>query len=94
MIDMFEEPVRGREAIVEAFGKIIERFDFVAMTSFVTGLVVEGDRATGQAYSQEILFAKDGSQKILCGCFSDEYVRIEGRWHFQSRTYQTLYRAA
>ena len=92
MIDMFDEPLSGREAIVGVFGKIIARFDFVAMSSFVTEIEIDGDRATGKAYSQELMFPKGGGQKILCGCFHDEYVRIDGRWHFQSRTYETLHR--
>ena len=92
MIDMFDEPLVGREAIVGVFGKIIERFEFVAMSSFVADVEIAGDRATGKAYSQEFLFPTGGGQKILCGCFHDEYVRIDGRWHFQSRTYETLHR--
>lgn len=93
MIDMFDQPLTGREAIVATYGRIIERFDFVAMSSFVTDIAVDGDRATGKAYSQELMFPKDGGQKILCGCFHDDYVRRDGQWLFQSRTYETLYRS-
>lgn len=92
MIDMFDQPVRGRDAIAASYGKIIERFEFVSMTSFVTDIVIDGDRATGKAYSQELMFPKAGGQKILCGCFHDDYVQVDGRWLFQSRTYETLHR--
>lgn len=92
MIDMFDEPLVGRDAIVDAFGKIIERFAYVAMSSFVTDIEISGDRATGKAYSQEFIFPKAGGQKILCGCFQDEYVRLDDRWLFQKRTYETLHR--
>lgn len=92
-IDMLDQPVRGRDEIAGLFGGIIERFDFVAMSSFVTGIAVNGDRATGKAYSQELMFPKSGGQKILCGCFHDEYIRQDGRWLFHTRTYETLYRS-
>lgn len=93
MIDMFDEPVTGRDKIVAIFGKIVEKFAFVAMSSFVTDLEIDGDRATGKAYSQEFMFPNAGGQKILCGCFSDEYVRRDGQWYFHSRHYETLYRS-
>lgn len=93
MIDMFEKPVTGRDRIVAIFGAIVEKFAFVAMSSFVTDIVVDGSRATGRAYSQEFLFPVSGGQKVLCGCFGDEYVKRDGQWYFQSRVYETLYRA-
>lgn len=93
MIDMFDQPLTGRDRIVTMFGDIMQKFAFVAMSSFVTELAVEGDRASGRAYSQEFMFPLTGGQKILCGCFHDEYVRLDGQWYFQSRTYETLYRS-
>ncbi|KHK92928.1 nuclear transport factor 2 family protein [Novosphingobium malaysiense] len=93
MIDMFDKPVTGREQIVAIFGNIVEKFAFVAMSSIVSDIAIDGDRATGKAYSQEFMFPKAGGQKILCGCFEDHYVRLDGRWYFQSRVYETLYRS-
>jgi ketosteroid isomerase-like protein len=49
MIDMFDEPMIGRDKIVGIFGSIVEKFAFVAMSSFVTDLDIDGDRATGKA---------------------------------------------
>lgn len=92
-IDLLPEPARGRDVIVGIFAQIMQKFQFVSMSSFVTSLEIRGDRATGEAYSQELLFPLDGGQKILVGCFKDEYVRIDGQWHFQSRVYETLYRS-
>lgn len=93
MIDMFDAPARGRDTIVGIYAKIIDKFAFVSMSSFVTELRIDGDRATGKAYSQELMFPKAGGQRILCGCFHDDYVRIAGDWYFQSRVYETLYRS-
>lgn len=93
MIDMFDKPVKGRDQIVSMFGNIIGKFSFVAMSSFVTDVEIDGNSATGKAYSQEFMFPMAGGQKILCGCFDDRYVRQDGRWYFQSRVYETLYRS-
>lgn len=93
-IDMLPEPVKGREAIVEIYANIIRKFDFVSMTAFPTEIAVEGDRGTGKVYGQELMFPKEGGQRILVGCFHDEYVHTAAGWLFQSRTYETLYRAA
>lgn len=92
-IDMLDQPAQGREAIVAIYAAIIGKFTFVSMNAFATDITVQGDRATGKAYSQELMFPREGGQKILVGCFHDEYVRLDGRWHFQSRVYETLYRA-
>lgn len=91
-IDLFDQPLQGRAAMVEVFSQIIARFDFVAMSAFVTDIAVAGDRATGTAYSQEFMFPSSGGQKLLCGCFHDSYVRSGGGWLFQSRRYETLHR--
>lgn len=92
-IDLLDEPARGRDAIVGIYKGLLEKFVFVSMTGFSTEISVQGDRATGKAYSQELMFPKAGGQRILCGCFHDEYVRLNGRWYFHSRTYETLYRS-
>lgn len=91
-IDMFDQPLQGRGAIAKVFGQIIERFSYVAMSNFVTDLTVTGERATGKVWSQEFMFPVRGGMKVLGGCFHDEYVRLDGRWHFQSRRYETLHR--
>lgn len=93
-IDLLDQPARGRAAIVSVFESIITRMEFVSMTAFVTDVAVHGDRATGKTYSQELIFPKSGGVKLLCGCFYDEYIREGGQWYFQSRTYETLQRAA
>lgn len=92
-IDMLDQPAQGREAIVAIYERLIAKFAFVSMTAFVTGIAVDGDRATGKAYSQELMFPVEDGQKILVGCFHDEYVRLGGTWHFQTRVYETLYRS-
>lgn len=92
-IDSLDEAAVGKNNVVAVFERIIPNIEFVSMTSFPSELVLEGDRAHGKAYSQELIFPKAGGQKILVGCFHDEYVKRDGRWYFLSRNYETLRRS-
>jgi uncharacterized protein (TIGR02246 family) len=84
------EPARGRDAIVAAFAKVTDYLSFLSMISVPTDLVVEGDTARGKAYCQELIFTKTNEQKTVVACYDDTYVRREGRWYFQTRTYEVI----
>ena len=92
-IDMLDQPAQGRDAIVAIFERILGKFAFVSMSVASVEVEVDGDLATGKAYSQELMFPKEGGQRILVGCFHDTYVREDRRWFFKSRIYETLYRS-
>jgi hypothetical protein len=84
------EPVKGRSNVVAAFKEKMEYVRFMSMLSFPADLVVDGDRARGRAYCQELIVPKSGGQRIVLGCFDDEYVKRNGRWYFLSRVYEVL----
>jgi hypothetical protein len=84
------EPARGKAALRAAFHKSTDYLTFMSMLFFPSGLVVDGDRARGQAYGQEIIVPKEGDAKFLTGCFEDEYVKRDGRWLFLSRDFSVL----
>ena len=93
-IDMLDEPAVGKSNIVAIFERIMPNIRFVTMSSFPADLVIEGDRARGKAYCQEVMFPNAGGQKMLVGCYSDEYVKRGGRWYFLTRVYETMWRTA
>ena len=84
------EPARGRDAIVAAFSKATAYLSFMSMISVPTELVVHGDTAHGKAYCQELIFTKTNEQKAVVGCYDDTYVKRDGRWYFQTRTYEVI----
>ena len=84
------EPVSGRDKIVESFIKVMAYVDFMSMISVPADLIVEGDIARGKAYCRELIFTKTGDQKVVVGCYDDTYVRTNGQWYFQSRTYEVI----
>ena len=84
------EPTKGKDKIVEAFTKVMGHVDFMSMISFPAQLVIEGDRARGKAYCRELIFTKTGEQRVIVGCYDDTYVKRNGRWVFETRTYEVI----
>ena len=80
----------GRDSIREAFKEKLAAVETISMIAFPADLTIEGDRATGKAYCRELIFTKGGDQKILIGCFHDEYVRCDGEWLFLARNYEVI----
>jgi SnoaL-like domain len=84
------EPTMGKRNVVAAFKEKMGYVRIMSMISFPTDLVIDGDRARGKAYCQELIFPKAGGQRFTVGCFDDEYVKRDGRWYFVSRVYEVL----
>lgn len=84
------EPTRGRAAIVAAFVKVTDYLAFMSMLCVPSELAIEGDHARGKAYCQELIITKTQEHKLVLGRYSDTYVKREGRWYFQSRSYEVL----
>jgi uncharacterized protein (TIGR02246 family) len=82
--------VTGRAAIVAAWTRAMSAFEFVGFFASAGPITVNGDRARGMWYQQEFLRGKDGSRRNVTGRYTDEYVKREGRWLFQTRTYEVL----
>jgi hypothetical protein len=84
------EPAKGKSNVLAAFKEKMEYVKFMSMISFPADLVIDGDRALGKAYCQELIFPKSGGQKTVVGRFEDEYEKRNGRWYFLSRVYEVL----
>ena len=81
-----EEPIRGREALREAFQRLVED-NQADLQPFVHNHVIEldGDRARGTAYV-DLRSVLDGRSMLGSGYYRDHYVRQEEGWKFQSRS--------
>jgi len=84
------EGAKGRDRIREAFAEKLAYVEHIHMVGFPDELAFDGDRASGKTYCRELIFTKDGDQKVLIGCFHDEYVRQDGEWLFLSRNYEVV----
>jgi len=81
-----EEPIRGREALREAFQRLVDD-DRADLQPFVHNHVIEldGDRARGTAYI-DLRSVRDGRSMLGSGYYRDRYVRRGKDWKFQSRS--------
>ena len=90
MLPSMAEPVKGKANVVAAFREKMAYVKYMSMISFPAELVIEGERARGKAYCRELIYPKEGGQRVVIGCFDDEYVKRNGRWYFLSRVYEVL----
>lgn len=83
---------RGRAEIEQAITTILDKFVRVMITFRSPILeVVDGD-LVGRTYIDEKCAWKNGNTNISIGRYYERFTEIDGRWHFQWRLFQILYR--
>lgn len=80
----------GKDNIKAMFKEKLAYAESISMIAFPADTVVDGDTAEGKAYCRELIYTKEGAQKILFGCFHDQYIKLDGQWLFQRREYEIL----
>ncbi len=95
-VDTVTNPVvetRGPEGIGNFIGGAIERFEFFEFVVLNTRVWIDGDSARGRVFMCELRQAVDNGQfSRAFGVYHDEYRRVDGRWMFAARRYQSLAR--
>ena len=80
----------GRGAIVKSWLGAMEGFKQIVFTATLGSLSVDGDIASGVTYTQELGIDQEDTKSLVAGRYDDEFVKVEGRWYFQDRTYTPL----
>jgi ketosteroid isomerase-like protein len=80
----------GRKAIVAAWIQGMAMWPFQVNIQTCGHIVVNGNTASGRAYTSERVKDTDGKPAIWTNLYTDEYVKIGGRWLFKSRTLKIL----
>jgi uncharacterized protein (TIGR02246 family) len=90
--DVLGTPVRGRDAILAHYRKLVARVRWVVQVAH-DGLVEgAGDGATGRWLILEWLQGEDGRGGQNVGRYRDRYVRgADGRWRFAERRFHATY---
>ena len=95
-VDTVTNPVidlRGPEAIGHFIGGAIERFEFFEFVVLNTRVWIDGDAARGRVFMCELRQDREsGRFSRAFGVYHDEYRRVDGRWMFAARRYQSLAR--
>ena len=86
--------LRGPQELGEFISSALTRFDFFEFVILNTVVdVVDGQRAQGRVYIEEIRHAHDGDVwSHAFGLYKDSYVHSNGRWSFSERRYRSLAR--
>jgi hypothetical protein len=88
----------GRAAIADEWTNIMENMsgalkgpNLKLFTSFPGALNIDGERAHGYVYTNELLADDDGHVTRLSGRYDDSYICRHGRWLFKIRRYSILH---
>ena len=81
------DAITGKDKFFPIWQQAMSAFSFVGFFASPGPIVVDGDRAHGTWYQQEFLHQKDGVRHTITGCYTDDYVKVDGRWYFQRRDY-------
>jgi uncharacterized protein (TIGR02246 family) len=82
--------VTGRDAILQLWLGAMANYPFAGFFVQPGSLAVTGDVAEGVVYTQEVLEKTDGTIVRPIGCYHDVYVRHDGQWLFQRRSFEML----
>lgn len=82
--------VKGKANIVAMWQQAMAGFPFAAFFVQIGSLSVNGDRAEGVVYTQEVLELPNGTLIQTLGRYRDEYLRTSDGWRFYSRHFEKL----
>jgi len=85
------DTVKGREAIVSHWEEAMTGFPFVVMFASQGAVEIDGDRASGFSYTDEVARMADGTEARVTGRYTDRYIKRDGRWAFAYRRYEMLH---
>ena len=81
----------GREEIRTGGERLQDQWDFFVQTTHPGTIQLNGDTATGRAYIQELVRARDGRQGLNYAIYHDRYQRNSDAWKFAERIYEVRY---
>ncbi len=83
--------IEGKQAIVDMWVNAMQDYPGIIFTTTAGSIEIDGDTASGTCYTSEV-FDKDGQCHRHRGYYVDEFVRIDGRWYFKSRSFRTIHK--
>jgi hypothetical protein len=100
-VDTVTNPVialTGPQELGDFIGNAVERFEFFEFVPLSTRVFLraggDADRATARLYICELRQdAASGHSTQAFGVYQDDYRRVDGRWWFAARSYQSLARS-
>jgi hypothetical protein len=82
----------GPGGVGDFISAAIAHFDFFEFVVLNTVVELDGDRASARMYIWELRHDPVGGRSDAFGLYRDDHVRVDGRWWFAGRRYQSLAR--
>jgi uncharacterized protein (TIGR02246 family) len=80
--------VTGRDTIVPFWKQMMGALKVIGFFASAGVITVTGESAHGTWYQQEFLTDAEGnSRRFVVGEYTDDYVKVDGRWLFAKRVY-------
>ena len=81
----------GRGEIRAGGERLQAQWEFFVQTTHPGAIRLDGDTATGRAYMQELVRARDGRSEVNYAIYHDRYQRTGDGWKFTERVYEMRY---
>lgn len=88
--DFMGVTLEGREAILETWLGAMSNFEAVSFSCVPAAIEVDGDTAISRVQTQEVLKAKDGSTRMIGGCYDDKLAKRDGDWVYTHRAFRVV----
>ncbi len=79
------ETIKGRAAIAATAKSLLDKCSTALFFCNMGETHVDGHRATGRCYNVELFYFTDTPSCYLT-YYDDQFIKIDGRWYFQSRS--------
>ncbi|MCW1382780.1 nuclear transport factor 2 family protein [Novosphingobium sp. KCTC 2891] len=81
----------GRDAIRAMWVEAMKGYPGIMFEAWPGSIEVDGDFARMRSYTSEV-YDHDGVTKRDRGVYSDTCVKIDGKWHFKTRSFRNIHR--
>jgi ketosteroid isomerase-like protein len=82
--------IEGRQAILQAWLDAMPGWPFQVNFQRCGSIEIDGDRATGHTYTDELNQDAEGKWERWINRYDDEWVKRGGRWYFARRSLEVL----
>jgi ketosteroid isomerase-like protein len=81
----------GKAAIVDMWVTAMKDYPGIMFQAWPGAITVDGDRAVVRSWTSEV-YDKDGKVHRDRGRYEDICMKVDGRWLFQTRSFQNIHR--
>ena len=82
---------KGREAIVGMWVEAMKAYPGIMFEAWPGSIEVDGTSAVMRSYTSEV-YDQNGVTMRDRGVYEDTCVKLDGKWHFKSRSFRNIHR--